>query len=65
MGIIVIGGGGGGGTNPTRLSADGATVEDADGQAVAVFPQTAKGRKDAVRYLKMLQREDGVIGAEE
>lgn len=58
MGVVVIGGGGGG-TPPGRasLSVDGNEIVNEEGQAVAVFPNSAKGRKDAIRYLKMLDRE--------
>jgi hypothetical protein len=63
MGIVVIGGGGGGGTQPQRVS--GSEVLDSEGQTVAVFPPTAKGRKDCIRYLRMIQREQGEIGAED
>jgi hypothetical protein len=57
MGVVVIGGGGSGGPKPNQLSADGTAIEDSDGQTVAVFPNTPKGRKDCIRYLKMLDRE--------
>jgi hypothetical protein len=64
MGIVVIGGGGGGGQDPKRLSDDGASLMNSDGQTVAVFPQTAEGRKAARRYLKLLDNE-APLGADE
>lgn len=57
MGVVVIGGGGSGGPKPNKISADGAEIQDSEGQPVAVFPNTEKGRKDCIRYLKMLDRE--------
>jgi len=58
MGVVVIGGGGaGGGGNQNKLSADGTAIEDSEGQTVAVFPNTKQGRKDCIRYLKMIDRE--------
>ena len=58
MGVVVIGGGGaGGGGNQNKLSAEGGEVVDSSGQQVAVFPDSPEGRKNAIRYLKMLDRE--------
>jgi hypothetical protein len=58
MGVVVIGGGGGG-TPPGRasLSVDGNEIVSEEGQSIAIFPNTPKGRKDCIRYLKMLDRE--------
>lgn len=56
MGVVVIGGGGGG-TPPGRISAEGNEIVNEEGQTVAVFPNTKQGRKDCIRYLKMLDRE--------
>lgn len=58
MGVVVIGGGGaGGGGNQNKLSADGNEIQDEAGQTVAVFPNTKQGRKDCIRYLKLIDRE--------
>lgn len=59
MGVVVIGGGGGG-TPPGRasLSVNGNEIVNEEGQAIAIFPNTPKGRKDCIRYLKMLDREE-------
>lgn len=58
MGVVVIGGGGaGGGGQQQGRTVEGAEVKDASGQQVAVFPDTPEGRKNAIRYIKMLDRE--------
>lgn len=63
MGIVVIGGGGGGGgTNPGRAEAKGSEVHAVDGHgpALAVFPNTPEGRKNAVRFAKIVANEAGL-----
>lgn len=59
MGVVVIGGGGAGGGGNQQNRVEGGEIVDSSGQQVAVFPDSPEGRKNAIRYLKMLDRESG------
>lgn len=62
MGVVVIGGGGAGGGGQQQNRVEGGEIVDTSGQQVAVFPDSAEGRKNAIRYLKMLDRESNQEG---